>query len=1088
MMVSGVGRSACRVGVCLGVLLVVVCVLGVGSVWAAVPAAPAWQVTNVAIPSVLPTEVGRKGEYSVIVENVGGANSEGVLTIKDVLPAGLSIVQAKLSPGGEGTCPPGSAGEVVCEFSGAVVPAGFVVVGIEFEVTGGVSGLTDVASVSGGGGLPASASATSRAGKLYERGPAGISLFSMEATGLAGEAVRQAGGHPHFLTTRLLLNNQWNESVAAQQIRPVEQPKDLVFYLPVGMIGDPAVTESCPESLVNIVQGEGGCPVSSRVGTILPLVLSDVTANSEDPTHEHGVFSMQPERGYPAEFAFGIENKTFFLYATVVRRDGVYMTRLATPGLPPIGSLIGSIATFYGDIHEPYTVQGEPYTDDRGAFLTDPSDCGESSSALDASVEMDTWKEPGVQFSASAPVFSALEGCEELGFSSVLGLKPQTTQADSPTGDEISMEFPQAPNGVLNLGTPPLKDASVKLPLGTTISPSSANGLLACQETGSEGINIEDSESEAVGQEGLERPVAGHCPAASSLGTVEGSSPLLREALKGHLFLAAPHCGGAGQRECTNADAEDGELFGLYLELEAPQEGVIIKLKGQASVNTQTGQITATFNENPQFPLGKLTIAMNRGSRAPLENSQACGPATTEGRITSWAEPTTPTVSPSDFYTVDWNGAGGACPAVAPFAPSMTAGTSVPLAGATSPFSLTIKREDREQDVQSLSTTLPPGLLAYVSRVARCPEPQAQAGGCPAASQIGTTTVSVGPGATPYTVTGKVYFTGPYNGAPFGLSIVVPAVAGPFNLGNVIVRVALQIDPHTAQVTAVSGPLPQILDGVPLRIRLVNVTLSNSEFTLNPTNCSRLSVTGTVYSTTGAAAGVSSPFAVQGCKNLPFKAVVSVSTEAKSTKARGTGVRVKVSYPSSGEANLAKLTLSFPQKLPVRLETLQKACRAATFEANPANCPSASDVGSAIAHTPILAAPAVGPAYLVSYGSAKFPDVVFVLQDEGVRIDVDAQSSISQKGVLTATVPAVPDVPFSTFESVFPAGRYSQFTSAKSTAQPSANQCGENLQAPSTLVAQNGASIKSKTKLQITGCHKGHKTKKTKQHKKTHKK
>jgi len=1073
--------------VCLGVLLVAACVLGGGeSAWGAAQPAPAWQVTDVAIPSVLPTEVGRKGEYAVVVENIGGANSEGLVTIKDVLPAGLSVTRAAIEPEGEGSCPSVLAGEVVCEFSGVVVPAGFVVLKVYFEVTGGVSGLTDVGSVSGGGALPASDTATSRAGKLYERGPAGISRFGMEATGPAGEAVRQAGGHPHFLTTRLLLNNQLNESVIAQQIRPVDQPKDLVFYLPLGMLGNTSVTELCPESLVNIVGGHSGCPVSSRVGTILPMVLSEIAANAEDPTHEDGVFSMQPERGYPAEFAFGILNKTFFLYATVVRRNGAYMIRLATPGLPPIGSLIGSIATFYGDIEEPYTVQGEPYLNDRGAFLTDPSDCGESGGALDASVEMDTWKEPGAPFTASSPAFSALEGCGLLGFSSVLSSRPETTQADSPSGDEISMEFPQAPNGVQSLGTPPLKDASVKLPLGTSISPSAANGLVACQEVGPEGINIEGGESEAVGQEGLERPVAGHCPAASSLATIKGSSPLLREALEGNLYLAAPHCGGSGQRECASVDAEDGELYGLFLELRAPGEGVIIKLKGQASVNTQTGQITATFNENPQFPLGKLTIAMNRGSRAPLENSQACGTARTEGRMTSWAEPATPVVGPSDFYTVDWNGAGGACPAAAPFAPSMAAGTTTPLAGATSPFSLTIKREDREQDVQSLSTTLPPGLLAYVSKVARCPEPQAQAGGCPAASEIGATTVSVGPGNTPYTVTGKVYFTGPYGGAPFGLSVVVPAVAGPFNLGNVLVRVALRIDPHTAQVTAVSGPLPQILDGVPLRIRSINVTLSNGEFTLNPTNCSRLSVTGTVYSTTGAAAGVSSPFAVQGCKNLPFKPSVSVSTEAKSTKAKGTGVKVKVSYPSSGEANLAKLTLSFPQQLPVRLETLQKACRAATFEANPASCPSASNVGSAIAHTPILNAPAVGPAYLVSYGNAKFPDVVFVLQDEGVTIDVDAQSSISHKGVLTATVPAVPDVPFSTFESVFPAGRYSQFTSVKSTARASASQCGENLLAPNTLVAQNGAKITNKTKLQITGCHKQHK--KTKHKKTKHKK
>ena len=507
---------------------------------------------------------------------------------------------------------------------------------------------------------------------------------------------------------------------------------------------------------------------------------------------------------------------------------------------------------------------------------------------------------------------------------------------------------------------------------------------------------------------------------------------------------------------------------------------MIIKLAGHASVNAQNGQITADFNENPQFPVSRLTVAMNRGARAPLENPQSCGPASSEGAITSWAEPATGVVNPSDFFNVDWNGAGAPCPGVLPFSPSLIAGVTSPVAGATSPFSLTVKREDREQDVKSLSSTLPPGLLAYVSRVARCPEPlasQAALDACPAASEIGTTTVSVGPGSDPYTVTGKVYFTGPYGGAPFGLSVLVPAVAGPFNLGTVLVRVALFIDPHTAQVTALSGPLPQILDGVPLRVRTINVTLNAAQFTLNPTSCAQLAVTGTIYSTTGATAGVLSPFAVAGCKNLAFKPSLTVSTQARSTKADGTTVKVDVSYPTGGEANLAKLRLSFPSQLPVRLETLQKACRAATFEANPANCPAASNVGSALAHTPILSVPLAGPAYLVSYGSAKFPDVVFVLQGEGVTLDVDAQSSISSKGVLTATLPAIPDAPFSKFESVFPAGRYSQFTSAKSTAQASADQCGEKLYAPLKMTGQNGAVIASKVKLAISGCPKPHKKK-----------
>jgi hypothetical protein len=1068
-MVLGTYRHGWRTALCIGVLLAVACdgLVGAGRVAAAPVVTPAWQVTDVALPSVLPTEMARKGEYTIILENIGGASSTGMVTVRDALPAGLTITGMQMEPE-EGECKQEGVAEAVCEFTGVVVPSGFVVIRVGFEVTGSVGALSDVASVSGGGAAAASGGAITRTGALYERGPAAITQFEMNATGPTGEVVTQADGHPHFLTTKLLVTNQIDESLV-EEIKPVDQTKDLILYMPLGMLGNVTVGESCPASLVNIYQGASECPPSSRIGTILPMLINGIFANSSDPTHEYGIYNMTPERGYPAEFGFGDETKTFFAYASVVRHDGAYMVRIETPGVPPFGNFIGLVMTVYGDIQEQGTVGGEPYTADRGAFLTDPSNCAESGAELDGSVEWNTWKEPSVVHTASSSPFAAgLEGCDLLGFSSVLSLRPETTRADAPSGDEFGLEFPQAPNDGSSLATPPLKDASVRLPLGVAISPSAAHELEACQETGPDGINIEGAESEAIGQEGLERPVAGHCPTGSSLGTVEASSPLLRETLKGHLFLAAPHCGGAEQSPCTAADAEDGALYGLFMELQAPNEGVVIKLKGKAQVNAQTGQITANFEENPQFPIGKLTVAMNRGPRAPLANPQTCGLATTESMLSSWA-PGVAAVNPSDAFTVDWNGAGGACPVAVPFSPSLVAGAS-PLAGAVKPFSLMVKREDREGDVLSLTTTLPPGLSAYVSKVARCPEPQAATGACPSASQVGTTTVGVGSGSDPYYVTGKVYFTGPYGGAPFGLSVVVPAVAGPFNLGTVVVRVALFVNPRTAQVTAVSGKLPQILDGVPLRFRSIGVSVSGDEFTLNPTSCSQLSVTGTVTSTTGATAGVASPFAVGGCKNLPFDPVLSASTQARSTKADGTTVRVDLSYPSTGEANLAKLKLAFPQQLPVRLETLRQACRAATFEANPAACPSASNVGSAIVHTPILNEPLVGPAYLVSYGNAKFPDVVFVLQGEGVTLELDAHASISTAGVLTVTVPAIPDAPVSSFESVFPAGRYSQFTSSKTTARASASQCGENLLAPVTMVGQNGASVTSSVKLAVTGC------------------
>lgn len=1062
-------------GLIVGFTILIAC--SNGSAAATIPA-PAWQVTDLAVPSVLSSQVGKHGKYDAVIENVGGTASEGNFTIKMNVPQGLAITGYRSEP--EGSCAE-APNEISCTMSEAVVPSGFVVLQAEFEVVGAVARVNSTATVVGGGATStASDTARMRVGGENGKATPGIAEFKFKVTGPAGEAMTQAGGHPTFVTTSMLLNNMYVEKLN-EPAKPVEAIKDLVFYLPLGMLGNPAVTDPCPSSIVETTNEQTGCPSSSRVGTILPMILNNVFADTSDPTRAHGIYSVEPEKGYAAEFAFTSNHYTFSLYATVVRRAGAYMLRIATPGVPAIASLIGLVATFYGDVREPiWTGQAEGVFD-RGAFISNPTDCSEGRSAREAVALVNTWEQPVTLalaestpgFSSSAEAFSQLDGCELLPFSPSFNVRPETTQADAPSGYGINLEFGQAPNNASGLATPPLKDVSIALPDGTTISPSSATGLEACQETGSRGINIEGAESTEIGPDGLQRPAPGHCPQASEIATLEGATPLLRENLTGHLFLATPACGGAGQHACRNQDAEDGGLFGLYLELQAQHAGVVIKLKGHASIMPGSGRITATFTEGPQFPVNALMVKLKRGARAPLANPQTCGIAASLGRMMPWSSPATPTAVSESAFSVDWDGAGGACPAHIPFGPLFAAGGHNAVAGASSDFDLTVRREDREQDVSTLSTTLPKGLLANLTKVVRCPEPQASEASltaCPTDSQLGTTTVAVGSGSDPYYVTGKVFFTGPYDGAPFGLSVVVPAVAGPFNLGNVLVRAKLYVDPHTSQVTAVSDSLPQERDGVPLRLRVLNIALTNREFVLNPTNCTRTSITGTVSSTTGAAANVSSPFAVAGCKNLPFKPKLTIVTEATTTKENGTGVTSKIAYPTSGQANVAKVVIGFPKQIPVRLQTLQKACLAAVFNTNPASCPAASNIGTATAHTPILVQPLSGPVYLVSNGSAKFPDVEFVLQGEGITLDIDGQSFVSKDGALQVTFASVPDAPFSTFETVLPAGRYSQFTSVNSTGKERGSQCGENLIAPVKLTGQNGAQIAENVQLQVVGC------------------
>ncbi len=1041
-------------------------------------AEPAWQATVVAFPTVQPEGIGHKGRYDVVVENVGAKASEGEITIKDDLPAGLTATEVTPTPRGLNSCPRETGSEIVCVFSREAVPSGFMVVTIEYEVTGSISGrLVDVATVSGGGaGKPASGEAVTTIGGEQSVASPGVTQFAFRATGPAGEPFEQAAGHPHFVTTTVVLNDERNTTVPEEEFKPVEPVKGLEFYLPVGFLGNVTVADQCPATLVEVTTNVSGCPQSSRVGTVLPMILYNVYANTSDPTYEHGIYNMVPEKGYAAELAFASNNLTFVMYATVVRRNGRYLTRIAVPDLPGLASFVGAIATFYGDIEEHiFRENGEGEVFDRGAFLTNPSGCEAAPEGLEAHMDFETWTEPGVMFPrpgpASAPAFTKIEGCNQLRFSSTLSVKPETTQAGAPSGYEIGLNVPQAPNGKTGLGTPPVKDVTVTLPEGTTISPSGANGLEACQETGPEGIDIEGGESEEVGADGLERLAAGHCPAASQIATVKATSPLLREQLEGHLFVAQPECGGSGEA-CTNEDAVSGKLYRLYLEVQAPEADVIVKLAGHASVDPATGRITTVFDDNPQFPLSNITVSTTHGARAPLANPAACGPAVSEGAISSWASPYTSESFPSDHFDVDWNDAGEPCPAVAPFAPSFAADTTSHAAGATSPFQVGLERRDREQSVLSLETTLPPGLLAYVSRVAQCPPALASqdAEVCPAKSQIGTATVAVGSGSDPYYVTGKVYFTGPYNGAPFGLSVVVPAVAGPFDLGDVLVRAELSVNPHTAQVTATSSAFPQMLDGVPLRVRSVLLSISDQEFVLNPTNCLPLATTGTISSAQGAQESVSSPLAVQDCRALSFSPTTTVVTEAKATKTEGTGVTVKVTYPPVTQSNLAKTTISFPTQLPVRLETLHQACPQATFQANPAGCPAASSVGSATVHTPILANPLTGPIYLVSNGSAKFPNVTMVLQGEGVTLVVEGESNVSSKGVLKATFASIPDAPFSTFEASLPKRPFSEFTSARTVGRAQASQCGQELVAPVSMTAQNGLTHNENVKVQIEGC------------------
>ncbi len=550
---------------------------------------------------------------------------------------------------------------------------------------------------------------------------------------------------------------------------------------------------------------------------------------------------------------------------------------------------------------------------------------------------------------------------------------------------------------------------------------------------------------------------------------VRVKTPDLEEELHGSVFLGAPEC-----EPCSPSDAAEGRLLRLFMEVEGKGEDAVrVKLQGTGSVNQATGQLSASFDEDPQVPFSEFELSLTAGERAAVANPRACGTATTSMVVEPWSTPFTADADLSAGFDVDEGCIGSQ------FNPSFVAGTGNNVAGGFSPVSVVFGRSDQDGFLGGLRVGLPEGLLGMISRVKLCGEAAANAGSCGAESLVGEASTEVGPGSDPLLVSGgRVFLTGPYRGAPYGLSVVVPAKAGPYTLsgttgsGLVVVRAAVSVDPVTAAVTVTSDPFPTELDGIPLQIRRVNVTVGGSDaFTFNPTNCTKTAVDGTLTGVEGASVGVSSSFQVADCGDLGFSPRVSISTGARASKKDGAGLLFKITYPQGAMGSQSwfrEAKFVIPKQLPARLTTIQQACLQKVFEANPADCPAASRIGYAQVHTPVLPGVLKGPVFFVSYGAAKFPDVVVVLQGEGVTVDLTGETLI-KNDVTSATFPDTPDVPFESFEVILPAGEFSEFGAYASAKHPY-ELCGTKLVVPTEFKAQNGKEIKQSTPVTVNGC------------------
>jgi hypothetical protein len=595
----------------------------------------------------------------------------------------------------------------------------------------------------------------------------------------------------------------------------------------------------------------------------------------------------------------------------------------------------------------------------------------------------------------------------------------------------VDLHVPQNENPG-GLASSTLKNAVVTLPPGMTLDPSAGNGLSAC----------------TPGEFGKGSNAAPTCPQSSQIGTVQIDTPLLAAPLTGKVYLGCD-----GSSSTTPCPATNGLA---YLYLYATGQGVTQKLEGTVTTNHQTGQVTNTFSNQPQVPFSDLKLSLNGGPAAPLANPLQCGKATTTSRLTPYSG--NPAATPRSSFNVDFNGTGGACPKPLPFSPTFSVTPHTRQGGGfDNPLSITVSRKQGQQYLSGITAALPPGLLAVIKGVPRCPSAAAANGSCPASTKIGTTTVLAGSGPHPLAQPGTVYFTGPYKGAPFGLSIVVPAIAGPFNLGTVVVRAAIEVDRHDAHLTVVSDPLPKIVGGIPLRIRTVTVSIDRSSFMVNPTNCAALQAASTLTSTQSATAKATSPFQATGCSSLPFSPKMTVSLTGKGQTKPGDhpNLIANLTSPGLGQANVRSAKVTLPLSMALDPTNSNHVCPVAKAKTD--SCPASTIVGSAAVVTPLLSSPLRGPVFLVQgiiyihgHPYRTTPTLLVTLRGQ-IALDLQAKTSISKKLQLVTTFQKVPDAALSSFRLEITGGRHGILVVTRSL-------CSRPQVATDALVAQNGAA------------------------------
>jgi len=806
-------------------------------------------------------------------------------------------------------------------------------------------------------------------------------------------------------------------------------PKEIVVTLPKGMVGSTLATPTC--TLADLTANV--CSADAQVGIVY---VGLIVAGSAEAPLPQPVYNLPPAYGEVARFGFRAQGAVNSLISVRVGSGPDYRLTATVRNIFsgwPVWSVDMTLWGVPADAaHDPERVcdfvLGCSSRITPKPFLSNPTECGVDGNA---ELAVTSWADPDGAPARAASQPQQLTGCDQLRFEPSLTVTANGSSPGQPFGLGVTIDVPQTYDTPAGRASPALRDAVVTLPEGVAISSSSWWGLEGCSDAQ---LHLTDT-----------RPA--DCPDGSRIGDVTLRTPLIGDLLTGGVYL----------RSQASSNPESGDLFRIAFEVANAARGVSIKIAGRIHVDAVTGRVTARFADNPPLPFDHLALRFKSGPRAPVSLPVACGTATTTAALTGWG--TTAAVQLESALQV-----GSSSPCLFGFTPSFVAGTANPAAGASSPFTLRFGRDDDDQELSSIAVDTPTGFSGTIADVQLCPEGQAAAGTCPVAARIGNAMTSVGPGPTPPFLTGDVFLTGPYHGAPFGLSIVVRALAGPFDLGTVVVRSAVFVDRTTAQLRIVSDRLPTIVKGVPLRIRAVVVTVDRPGFVRNPTSCQTKRVEGTVRSVQGAAVSVASRFQAASCGSLPFtpKMQLRVGKRGRTRSGITTPLQVSLTMPS-GQANNRTVQVTLPRTLNSRLQVLNRyTCSPAQLEAD--GC--TASVGSATAVTPLLRDPLRGPVYLVANPGRSVPDLVVRLRGQ-VDVDLVGHVTIPPDLTIRTTFDDVPDVPITSFRLNLVAGRRGPIGVIDNLCSPRVRRASV---ARLAFRAQSGRRVQRRQRMRIAGC------------------